>query len=378
MNAYLDWAAASPPEQDILEEALTLSMENWANPSSLHVLGKKAAAKLEEARERTASVMKVSSEKLLFTSGGTESNHIPLLSLIGRSSKGSIAVGATEHPAISEQAKMMANAGWKIITIPCDSSGIITPEAVSRAIQDDTALVAIMAVNNETGAINPISEISKTLAARKENRRSVFFHVDGVQCAGKIPFVHLLSEIDSFSISAHKIGGPRGIGLLYMGKRLEPFIRGGGQEGGLRPGTENLFGAWALSRCLERACNPEIYEYGRSIEAYAFELLAGIPGVKTIPESRSPGDERFSPWIIQLSNEALPGEVLVRALSGHNICISTGSACSSKKIKRPILHAMKISSEVSQNAFRVSFGHRTTREEIFFFAENLRRILKEL
>jgi len=378
MSAYLDWAATAPPDADVLSESLAIALECFANPSSVHAPGKLAAARLAEARERCAQALGARPDALVFTSGGTESDHLPLLSLLQRPIRGTIAISAIEHPAISEQAKALEATGWKCLTIPVNRDGFVTPEAVRATLRDDTAFVAVMAVNNETGAIQPIREIGDALVEWSSGKRKPHFHVDAVQAAGKIPLELAKLPIDSAAISAHKLGGPRGIGLLYLARRVEPFIRGGGQEGGLRPGTENLAGAWALSRCLEKAAgslrgNAEP-ERARNRMARLFRAVADLPGFAVIPESRMAEDDRFSPYILQCTNRYLPGEVLVRSLSDRVIAVSTGSACSSRKKTRPVLQAMHVSGEDQQNAFRVSIGSTTTDADIDALAAALAAI----
>lgn len=378
MSVYLDWAATSPPDRAILQEALDLTCDAYGNPSSVHREGRKAAVLLAEARERCATALGVKSGTVVFTSGGTEADHLPLLALLQRPVRGTVAVSAIEHPAILEQARLLENTGWKTLVIPADREGFITVEAVLSTIRDDTAFVAVMAVNNETGAIQPVAEIAAALAAHCKGKRKPHFHVDAVQAAGKIPCNFAEPGIDSAALSAHKIRGPRGTGLLYLARRVEPFIRGGGQEGGLRPGTENLAGAWALSRCLENGIRSIPDSAARETCAYLIEKLVAIKGVRTIPESRTPTDGRFSPWIVQFTNALLPGEVLVRALSDRDISISTGSACSSRKKTRPVLQAMHVAANAQQNAFRVSTGKATTKEEIDTLADALGELLSGL
>ncbi len=378
MSVYLDWAATSPSDREILQESLELSCTAFGNPSSVHREGKKAATLLSEARDRCARALGVKSGTIVFTSGGTEADHLPLLALLQRPVRGTVAVSAIEHPAILEQARLLENTGWKTLVIPADREGFISIDAVLATIRDDTAFVSVMAVNNETGAIQPVAEIAASLAARCAGKRKPHFHVDAVQSAGKIPFAPGTTGIDSAAISAHKIQGPRGAGLLYLARRVEPFIRGGGQEGGLRPGTENLAGAWALSRCLEKSVGALAEHDGTESCAYLIEKLASVRGVRTIPESRKPVDGRFSPWIVQFTNDFIPGEVLVRALSDRNICISTGSACSSRKKTRPVLQAMRVDADAQRNAFRVSTGRTTTREEIDALASAMTELLSGL
>lgn len=380
MSAYLDWAATALPDPAIFTEATEIALAAFGNPSSVHSDGKKAALLLDEARKRCARVLGIKPETVFFTSGGTESDYLPMLALIQRPVRGTIAISAIEHPAIIEQARMMEHTGWKTLIIPVNSEGVVTVEAVLSTIKDDTAYVAVMAVNNETGAIQPIAEIGAALILRCAGKKKPHFHVDAVQAAGKIPLDLSQPGIDSAAISAHKLQGPRGIGLLYLARRIEPFIRGGGQESGLRPGTENLAGIWALSRALEKSIagiKPENSrsDCGAALTGPMISALTAIKGVTLIPENRTPDDERFSPWIVQCTNTIIPGEVLVRALSDRDISISTGSACSSRKKNRPVLQAMQVTADKQQNAFRISIGPSTTKQEIDLLIRALTAIL---
>ncbi|MCQ2612064.1 MAG: cysteine desulfurase [Treponemataceae bacterium] len=355
---YFDWAATAPADGEILRSALEQSLELTANPSSAHAAGIAARHALEDARKRCAKLLGVKETQIFFTSGGTESDQIPLLALLQRPVKGSIIISNIEHPAVREQAQTMKNCGWQVINAPSNELGIITADAVRAKLRDDTALVCIMAVNNETGAIQPVEEIAEVITEWGKGRKKPKFHVDGVQAVGKIPVNLKHPGIDSFSLSAHKIRGPRGIGLLYLKDRIEPFLRGGGQESGIRSGTENLFGALALASCLEKYAvpNPEQSE----IAEHFVKKLAEMSYCHILPAGRLEHPELFSPGVVQASFDNIPGEVMVRALSEKGFYISTGSACSTRKLSRPILAAMGVSEDVAQNAVRFSFGSHTS------------------
>jgi cysteine desulfurase len=301
-----------------------------------------------------------------------------MLALLQRPVRGTIAVSAIEHPAIKEQARMLECLGWKTLSIPANKEGIITAEAVLRTIHDDTAFVAVMAVNNETGAIQPVEEIATALRTKCAGKKKPHFHVDAVQAAGKIPLNLSFPGIDSGAVSAHKLRGPRGIGLLYLAHRIEPFIRGGGQESGFRPGTENVAGAVALSLCLEKAIASLGSPEAEDRMEYLMSSLTANKAITPIPESRAARDERFSPYVAQFTNAKIPGEVLVRALSDKGVYISTGSACSSKKRSRPVLEAMHVSADKQQNAFRISLGPLTTNADIDALAKALEEVLSGL
>ena len=379
---YFDWAATSVADEEILHTALEESIKVCGNPSSIHSAGRLAREKLEEARERCAKVLGVKAQSLYFTSGGTESDAIPLLSLLYKEARGSVLISAIEHPAIREQALAMKKCGWKVDTVLPGKDGIITADAVAEKIKDDTHLVCIMAVNNETGAIADIYNIADMIMEKSKGRRKIKFHTDCVQAAGKIPLEISHPGIDSAAFSAHKICGPRGIGLLYMPQKVEGFLRGGGQEGGLRSGTENLFGAIAFSLCLERYYinkGNARYEEQKQI-CYGFiQSLLKCNNCKIIPEQRASLNaqdmaEKYSPWLVQAAFNGIPGQVMLRALDEKGFYISTGSACSAKKADRPILDAMAIPKEISENAVRFSFGPASTKESVQKLAEEVHKI----
>ena len=356
---YFDWAATSPADEDILKESLEETLECWGNPSSTHAVGKKARELFEAARTRAATALGVKPETIYFTSGGTESDQIPLLAVLAKPNKGTVLVSSIEHPAIREQAEALKNCGWNIVQIPADSNGVITPEAVTSLITNDTMLICIMAVNNETGVIQPIYEIADAITKACEGKRRPKFHVDCVQAAGKISLNLAYKGIDSAALSSHKICGPRGIGILYMKDAIEPFLRGGGQEKGLRSGTENVFGAVAFSKCLERYYNKAKASDAERTNNF-IEKLASLPGCTIVPPSRLEKKELFSPYVVQAAFKNIPGNVMLRALDSKGFSISTGSACSAKKNKRPVLEAMHVDPKLRENAVRFSFGPHTT------------------
>lgn len=360
---YFDWAATTPPDSDILQQALEISLNNWGNPSSVHETGKKARKVLEDVRSNIADTLGVKAENIYFTSGGTESDQIPLLSVMTKPLKGTVLVSSIEHPAIREQAEAMKHCGWKIIQIPADKYGIIQPESVSALITDDTMLVCVMAVNNETGIIQPIYEIADAITDKCAGKRRPKFHVDCVQAAGKIHLNLSHKGIDSAAISSHKICGPRGIGILYLKDKIEPFLKGGGQEKNIRSGTENLFGAVAVSKCLERYYNKDNSDFCE-ISSHFVEELSKIKGVTIIPEGRLEKPELFSPYVVQAAFSNIPGNVMLRALDSQGFCISTGSACSSKKNNRPVLEAMHVDAKLRENSVRFSFGPHTTQKAL--------------
>ena len=379
---YFDWASTSPSDQEVLKESLEISLNAWGNPSSIHTAGKEARELLEKAREDCAKVLEVKKEQLFFTSGGTESDHIPLLSILNRPSKGTVLFSSIEHPAIREMALELKKCGITVQAIPSDKNGIIQPETVKSMLTTETLMVCVMAVNNETGAIQPVYKIADAITEFAKGKRKPKFHIDCVQAAGKIPLNISYPGIDSAAFSAHKICGPRGIGLLYLKDVVEPFLKGGGQEKGIRSGTENLFGAIAFSKVLEKHFisekNAPSMNLFKQQSEYAKEFvnkLAELNGCTIIPQGRLENPDLYSPWVIQAAFNKIPGQVMLRALDSEGFYISTGSACSSRKNNRPVLEAMNIPANLSENAVRFSFGPLTTKKAMDELFEKVKEIV---
>lgn len=371
---YFDWAATSPADSDILTQSLEIALEHFGNPSSTHRAGTEARRILEEARNSAAESMGVQPNQIIFTSGGTESDHIPLLSVLsGARKSGRILVSATEHPALREQCANMQKLGYDVAEIRPDKDGFISPARVVEQLTPDTLFVTVIAVNNETGCVQPIYEIADALGAACAGKRRPHFHVDCVQAAGKIPLDLSYPGIDSAALSAHKIRGPRGTGILYLSRSIQPFLKGGGQEQNIRSGTENVFGAVSFSKCLAKyfilpgKTDTEQYRRFAEQKKLTAEFLRKLKTLKNcviVPKLREDFSdsvqERFSPWIVQAAFPGIPGNVMVRALDAKGFAISTGSACSSRKQSRPVLSAMNLDRTIQDSAVRFSFGDTTT------------------
>jgi cysteine desulfurase len=373
---YFDWASTAIPDYPHFDVS-------YGNPSSLHHEGRLAKETLESARNRCAVVLNVPPETLYFTSGGTESNCIVLFSYLARQGGGRITASVGEHSSIAENLRVLDRLGRQTGVIPIDQSGRVTDSLLSETLTKygNVRFAAIMAVNNETGTINDIVNLRKITVNMEP---PVHFHCDMVQALGKIPINIADWGIDSASFSAHKIGGPRGIGLLYLRKPIEALYAGGGQERNIRHGTQNVIGALGMAHCIENNAMPETAaaEYERA-KARCKRLICALKQIdrcSLIPAARENDDYAscFSPYIVQAAFNDIPGEVMARALDDLGFAVSTGSACSSSKPERPVLAAMGIDSKLGLEGIRISQGRSTTDQDIDLLLDAIREVLKFL
>ena len=407
---YFDWAATAVPGPGEFAHTLNGAVP-FGNPSSVHAEGKAARAALEAARSRCAKTLGVKAEELYFTSGGTEANAIVLFSLLCKpgifrreneneqspagplvNKSAVLLYSAAEHPSIRENASALEQLGVPCASIGVGADGRVSEITLEKALAKNPAarMAAVMAVNNETGAINDMKALAAVIN-KSGDKAPIHLHCDAVQAAGKIPLDFHGWGIDSASLSAHKLGGSRGTGLLWLKSPLAPLFRGGGQERKIRPGTENTAGAMKLAEEMERhvvplgknAELPPVYtEAAERMKTLLLKLQSTgffIP----IPKDRGEEDSRFSPWILQgafrnRSGKTIPGEVLARALDEKGFAVSTGSACSSRSVKRPVLEAMGLDEETSRGGIRISQGWSTTMEEIHSLAGAITALLNTL
>ena len=363
---YLDWAATALPDPQIMEQMAKDAAQYSGNPSSPYPLGKMAKEALENARERCATILNCRPENLAFTSGGSESNSIALLSLLLRREPGTLLYSGVEHPSVADTARMLTHSGWKSIDLPPDTDGRIHPDKLENLLKKhpDTRMVSIMGVNNETGAIQPLKKLCKTVRSM-EDGRPIHIHADLVQAAGKTAVDLGDLDVDTASFSAHKFRGPRGVGLFYhRNPKFESFLRGGGQEHGLRPGTENTAGALALTMALEKHGRPD-----RTLQETSerfISLLNKIENMTMVPAQRREHPEHYVPNIVALSFPPVPGEVLARVLASDGFAVSTGSACSNnKKGKLPkSMVAMNVPAQTAAGMIRISFSSQTPFEDL--------------
>ena len=377
---YLDWAASAPPEPAALAAALAAAETCHANPSSPHPAGRAAAAALEDARRRLAHLL--GGGEIVFTSGATESNSLLLLSVLDRARatpdhRPAVVVSGIEHASVHDQAERLTALGAACRVVRAGTDGRVRPGDVAAAVDRDTAVVSVMLVNNETGVVQPVAEIAQAARAAAGGRR-LLVHTDAVQAFGKLPFAPDSLGVDAASISAHKIGGPRGIGALWLraGTSLPVVAAGGGQERGMRPGTENVAGAAGFAAAAEARLArlaPDAAR-ARGLAARLVHGLSAVPGARLFPASRAAGEsDLFSPWIVCFGFPPLPGEVVVRLAGERGICIASGSACSSrKKIRTRVLEAMGYDRRTAFSAVRVSTGPVTSETDIDALLDVLR------
>ncbi len=390
-TVYLDWAATALPDEELQKKALSISLEAYGNPSSAHLEGKAAKALLEDARSTILRAATFQKGKFFFTGSGSEADHIPLLSLLRKAYNTRrmvkplhLVISSIEHAAIDNLAHQFEKMGFEISWVAPDSRGFIDPYAVANCIRKETAFVAVMAVNNETGAIQDIPSIGLAVkeAANLAGTRGTWFHVDAVQAFGKLSMQELALYADSIAISAHKIQGPKGVGGLWLNKPIEALALGGGQEQGLRAGTENVFGAIAFALAAEKAYASikARQRIANELEKRLIDGIANIGDAIIIP-NRVQSDRGYVPHIISVAFPGVSGETMVRALSDRRVAVSTGSACSSNKGRqgRRILRAMSIPEDIALCALRVSTGSTSTLHDIDTFleiSEDLYRRLK--
>ncbi|SNR19206.1 Cysteine desulfurase [Lactobacillus delbrueckii subsp. bulgaricus] len=360
---YFDNSATTKMAPEALETYSQVVTKIWGNPSSLHKLGDRAHGLLEASRKQVADLLGVNTDEIYFTSGGTESNNTAIkgTAWAKREFGKHIITSSVEHASVANTFTELENLGFRVTRLPVDKEGRVNPEDLKAALDKDTTLVSIMGVNNEIGTIQPIKEISEILA----DYPNIHFHVDNVQALGKGIWDQVFtSQVDMMSFSSHKFHGPRGIGILYKkrGRMLMPLCEGGGQEKGLRSGTENLAAIAAMAKAARLLLTDEKEKADReyAIKEKISKYLAGKPGIHIF----SPLKADFAPHILCFALEGIRGETLVHTLEDQDIYISTTSACASKKAdEASTLVAMKTPDAIATSAVRLSFDESNTLEE---------------
>ena len=373
---YLDNAAATPTHACVIDAMLPYFDSIFGNPSASHPMGQQASEDLETARGRVAELIGAESDEIIFTSGGTEADNLAILSVATTcASHGNhIITSAIEHHAVLEVCHALESRGHRITYLPVDKYGRVSLDSLRQAADDETILISIMAANNVMGTIQPFREIG---AFARE--RGILFHTDAVQMVGHLTLNVKKDNIDMLSISAHKFGGPKGIGALYAGRNvpIAPIIYGGGQEEGLRSGTENVPGIIGIGKAAEIAML-EIEKEAAHITALRKQIESGI--LETIPEVIVNGhpQERL-PGNINISIRGVEGEYLAKELGAAGLCVSTGSACSSSSLEAShVLLALGLPHEQAHSSLRFTVGKWTTDEDVDRVLEVLPHIVTRL
>lgn len=372
---YFDNSATTKPYKEVLDTFMKVSESYFGNPSSLHSLGLQAEQVLIKSREIVAQLLKVAPKEVIFTSGGTEGNNLAILGTAYKyKNRGRHIITSTvEHSATLETLKKLEEEGFEVTYLPVDQNGVVSVDDCIRAIKDDTILVSLIHVNNETGAIQPIEQIGKKLKAYPK----LLFHVDGVQGVTKVPLNLQSAGIDLYTISGHKFHGVKGTGVLYVrqGVVLQPLLTGGAQEDGVRAGTENVPGIAALAKALKLSMEKSQLQMQSLVDLknYVLKQLGEMDHVFINTPKQS------APHIINFSLPSFKPEVVIQALSAKNIYVSTKSACSSK-LNEPsrIILAMGLGNERAESAIRISFHFDNTIEEAKIFLRELKQIITQL
>ena len=378
MEIYLDNSATTRAFDEVVDIVSRAMRTDYGNPSSMHQKGVEAERYVKESKEIIAKTLKVQEKEIFFTSGGTESDN---WALIGAASAGSRAgkhliTTKVEHPAVQQTMEYLASIGYEVTYLSVDKQGLIRLEELERELRPDTILVSIMHVNNEVGAVQPVEEAGKLI---KRINPKTLFHVDAVQSFGKYKIFPKKSNIDMLSVSGHKIHGPKGIGFLYIDDhvKIKPIVFGGGQQKGLRSGTENVPGIAGLGKATELMYRDLSEDVTRlyKLKRYFTDGILQIPGVKV----NGPLYEEGAPHIVSVSFAGVRSEVLLHALEERGVYVSAGSACATNKhTVSATLKSMGVAQEMLDSTIRFSFSIFTTEEELEYTLKCLNEILPML
>lgn len=379
-SIYFDNAATTPLDEKVMEKMLPYFTQHFGNANSAHQMGRTAKVAIEDAREEIAALIGAEPSEIIFTSGGTESDNAILKGVAAATRKKEIITSPVEHHAVIHPAESLKLSGGRVTYLRPDSSGTVTPRQVADAITDETAIVSLMHVNNEIGTINPIQEIAEACRERK-----VVFHTDAVQSVGKVP-VHVKElGVDAISISAHKLYGPKGAGVLYVknGTPWLPWLQGGSQERRRRGGTTNVTGVVGMAEALRFAVeNRENYvEHCKKLRKRTIQQLHLTFGERFQINGPQKGG---APNILNIgfdtgTGQGLDGEMLLLNLDIEGICVSNGSACTSGAMEPShVLLGIGVAEPVAKSSIRISFGKQNTVEEVDFFIKKLDAILERM
>lgn len=368
--AYLDHNATAPLEAAALEAMLPYLREHFGNPSSVHRNGRRARAAIDGAREQVAALANAHPSQVVFTSGGTEANNLAIKGVAAANRPGRILIGATEHPSVAEAALSLTENGWQVEPLPVDREGVLQRGALIAQAGKKAVLMSVMYVNNETGAVQDISAIADIAKAQ-----GMLMHTDAVQAAGKVPLDFAACGVHLMSLSAHKIGGPKGVGALIVDKAVEfkPLLHGGGQERDRRSGTENVAGIVGFGAAAVLV-QERLTAYSLRLARLRDQLENGLRALE--------GVEIFSQQTQRVPNTAcfgvhgMDGETLVLNLDRQGFAVSSGSACASGSTDpSPVLLAMGVDRELARGGLRVSLGWSNTEADVEEFLAALAKVL---
>ena len=378
MEAYFDNSATTrvlDPVVAAIEEMMTV---NYGNPSSRHILGVRAENAVKQAAAQVAKTLKVKDKEILFTSGGTESNNLALIgtALANKRAGRHIITTNIEHASIYNPMEFLEEMGFEVTYLTVDEKGHISLEELKNAIRPDTILVSVMYVNNEVGAVEPVEEIGKLVHSAGEH---IVFHVDAIQAYGKFQIRPKKQGIDLLSVSGHKLHGPKGVGSLYIDEhvKIRPIIYGGGQQRGMRSGTENVPGIVGMGVAAREA-----YDHFEEKVAHLYQLkdhmLERLSEIEGAYANSYPGKES-APQVVSVSFSGVRSEVLLHALEDKGIYVSSGSACSSNHpAVSGTLKGIGVKRELLDSTLRFSFGRFNTLEEVDYCIETLKELLPVL
>ncbi|MCL2004111.1 MAG: aminotransferase class V-fold PLP-dependent enzyme [Oscillospiraceae bacterium] len=375
MFVYCDNAATSPICKPALDAMTPWLTELYGNASGVYKMARDAKTALENARRTAAECLGVAPNTFYFTSGGTESDNWALKSAVEAAgeTRRHIAISAGEHHAVLHTAESLKKKGHPLTVVPVDPYGLIHPKALLKALRPDTAIVSVIYAGNEIGTVQPIAELARAV---KEKDKNILFHTDAVQAAGHIQ-TELTPDIDMASISAHKFGGPKGVGALYIksGVKLPPLLHGGGHERGRRSTTENVAGAVGLAAALEHMTRNRD-EFSRKVTALRERLIEGV--LSAVPYSRLTGHrERRLPGHASFVFAAVEGELLVCRLDCKGVAASSGSACSTASLDPShVLLAIGLSHEEAHGSLRLTVSHTNTEEEMDFVVQTIKTVVE--
>ena len=372
MRAYLDNSATTRAFDEVAELVAKIMTEEYGNPSSVHHMGTVAGNRVFSAREMIAETLKVDPAEILFTSGGTESDNLALIGTARANAwRGKhIITTSVEHPAVLETCMELKKEGFEITMLPVDETGRVRLDDLKAALKKETILVSMMLVNNEIGAIEPVEEVGKAIKAFDQN---IVFHVDAVQGYGKLVIRPRSMNIDLLSVSGHKIHGPKGVGFLYIkkGTKITPICYGGGQQKGMRSGTENAPGIAGMALAA-KMCYENFQEKNSSMYELKDYLIKGLKGRITDIKINGPVGSEGAPHIVSVSIRGLKAETILNMLSSKEIYVSAGSACTSNNPHvSDTLQAIGLERDLLESTIRISMSEMTTREEIDYLLEVL-------